>query len=400
TDCADIDDLVQLQLVGEPATSRTSTGWLERNGYLPEFSNRTGGAFFVPEGRNALICLTSYDDSRPSWNWEIADYTSSTIVQAPDVAVPRITWIGASVRERAGISQLNVSLEARGATPCGMRAITVPVSPDRFSLEPEGGIVLCERLALDGYNFVNTGTFVVRVAARFSESFTHTALGLPLGRDRCVGVCETLPPTSYYSVALPIVDVPSGLCGSSFGECDPPTSAVSAGTVQLRVDWEHGARNGATAWNIGPIVEAAGMPNAFDEPQFDTTAHPRFVSDGSGPRLEFDLRSDRPVDYRATLSGDCLLPDTVTVVEGRYEPGLDSSVAFANPCRGGTYSVVVDLVDDGGRSVAYGPTTPGTIWWSVVSIPGTTAEVNVSYRLTLLDDDGRATSLVDTIEAT
>lgn len=394
TDCADIDSLVQLRLIDEPSTIRTSPVWLERNGYLPDFTSRTGAGFYVPEGRNALICLTTYVDSRPSWNWEIADYTWSATVQSPDVAVPRVTWTGASVRERSGISQLNVSLAPRAGRECGTRATTVPVYPDYFTLAPEGGIVLCENYTLDGYSFVNTGNFTVRVSARLDGGFKHTAFALPLGRDRCVGVCETLPPTAYYSVALPLVEVPSGLCGSSFGDCDPPTSAVSGGTVQLRVDWDHGARNGAEAWSMSPIVEAAGVPNEFDEPQFDTTAFPRFINDGSGTRLEFLLRSDRAVDYRATLTGDCLLVDTVTVVEGRWENDRDSRVAFANPCRGATYEILVELIDDEGRSAAYGPRTTGSIWWSLVNIPGTNEVFNVSYRLTLLDDDGRGTSMV------
>ena len=398
--CANIDRLAALQFLAEPTTRRTSTEWLERNGYLNEFTELTSAAFFVPEGRNALICLSSYDDSRPSWNWEVADYISSAVVQAPDVTIPTVTWIGASLRESAGIQQVNVALTPRGAPECGYRALTVPIAPDRFSLEPSGGIVLCENLALDGYNFVNTGNFIVRASARLAGGFKDASAGLPLGRDRCVGLCETLPPTSYYSIALPLVEVASGLCGSSFGVCEPPTSAVSGGTIQLRVDWEHGARNGAEEWSMSPIIEAAGVPWLVEEPQFDTTARPRYVSDSSGARLEFDLRSDRPVNYRATLLGDCMLPETVTVVEGRWQNLLDSRVAFANPCRGATYNILVELVDDEGRSVAYGPHTSGTIWWSAIDIPGTVANVNVSYRLTLLDDDGRATSLVEPIAVT
>ena len=396
TDCADIDTLPQLELVSGTSTARVTLASLERNGYLPEFTQRTGGGFFIPEGRNALICLTSYDDDRPSWNWQVADFTTSTIVQSPDVAVPRVTWSGASVRDRSGVSELYVSLAARGTPECGERGITVPVYDNWFTTEPDRGIVLCERFALDGYNFVNTGTFVVRVATRVDGEYKTTSLGLPLGRDRCIGVCEALPPTSHYSIALPIVEVPSGLCGSSFGECDPPTSAVSAGTVQLRVDWEHGARNGAETWNVGPIVEAAGVPPVFDVPQFDTAAFPRFVEDVSGTRLEFELRSDRPVDYRATLSGDCLLPDTVTVVEGRFE-STPERVSFANPCRGATYRVEIELIDDAGRSAQYGPLSPDGIWANAVSTPGTPLRVNVSYRLTALTDDGRELSYVGPI---
>ena len=391
-DCTDVDRLYDLELVSEPTTARTSTEWLTRNGYSIDFTERTSGAFFVPEGRNALVCLSTYDDSRPSWNLDLADYTYGTVVQAPDYTVPRVTWIGAAVRESARISELTVALGPRGGGTCATRGITVPFAPERFG-SADGGVALCDALTLDGYGYANTGHLIVRAAARAGDGVKTTSAGLPLGHVRCVGLCDVLPPTSYYTVALPLVSVPSGLCGSSFGDCEPPTSAVSGGTIQLRVEWEHGARNGAQSWNMGPIVEAEGVPESFDVPQFDRTAVPRFVSNASGTFVEFDLRSDRPVNYRATLLGDCVRPDTVTIVEGRWESLLDSRVSFANPCRGATYLIAVELVDDEGRSAMYSPSTSGSIWWSYLDIPGTPTRLNVSYRVTLLDDDGRATSV-------
>lgn len=398
-DCASLDWLRPLTYVTEPTTSRASSEWVQRNGYSPWYSERTSGALFVPEGRNVLICLSIYDDSRPSWNWEIADYTYSAVVQAPDVTIPRITWTGASVREPSGITRVEVVLSARGSShTCPIRSLTTPIDADAFG--PEGGVVLCDGFPFDGSAFVNSGNFIVRASARIDGEYQRTSAGLPLSRDRCVGYCETLPETTYYSISLPIVEVPSGLCGSSFGaDCDPPTSAVSGGTIQLRVDWEHGARNGAESWSTSPIIEAEGVPETFDEPQFDTTAVPRYINDSRGRRVEFDLRSDRPVSYRATLIGDCLLPETVTVVEGRWENLLDSRVSFANPCRGTTYWILVELVDDEGRSAAYGPHTSGSIWWHPLDIPGTTARFDLAFRLTSLDDDGRATSLVAPVSA-
>ena len=390
-DCTNVDRLYDLELVSEPTTTRSNTAWLTRHGYSIDFTHRTSGAFFVPEGRNALICLSTYVDSRPSWNLDLADYTYGTVVQAPDYTVPRVTWIGATVRESARISELTVALGPRGGGTCGVRGVAVPFAPERFD-DPDG-TVLCDALTLDGYGYANTGHLIVRAGARVAEGVKMTSAGLPLGHIRCVGLCETLPPTSYYTIALPLVEVPSGLCGSSFGDCEPPTSAVSGGTIQLRVEWEHGARNGAESWSMGPIIEAEGVPESFDEPQFDRTAVPRFVSNASGTFVEFDLRSDRPVNYRATLHGDCVRPDTVTVVEGRWENVLDSRVRFANPCRGATYILIVELVDDVGRSATYGPSTSGAIWWSYLDIPGTPTRVNVTYRVTLLDDDGRATSV-------
>ncbi|MBX9471699.1 hypothetical protein [Microcella sp.] len=391
-DCSTVETGAPLRLVGEPVTQRSDTEWLARNGFSNQFTERTSGAFYVPEGRNALVCLSSYDDSRPSWNWEVADYTYSSVVQAPDYTVPRVTWINTTVRPSARLSEVTVVLGPRGGGACAARGITVPFAPERYD-DPDIP-PLCAGVNLDGFNYYNTGHLIVRAGARVADGVKWTSAGLPLGFQRCAGFCDTLPERSYYTIALPLVPVPSGLCGSSFGDCDPPTSSVSGGTVHLRVDWEHGARNGAESWSMGPIVEAEGVPFLLYEPQFDRTAVPRYVNDASGRRVEFDLRSDRPVNYRATLLGDCFLPETVTVVEGRWENLGDSLVSFANPCRGATYSIHVDLIDDEGVSAAYGPTTSGSIWWSYLDIPGTTEAFNVSYRLTLIDDDGRGTSMV------
>jgi hypothetical protein len=240
---------------------------------------------------------------------------------------------------------------------------------------------------------VRTGDVILQ--AKIGD-ITNNVL-LPLSSMACTGICD-LPASATYQLLLPTVRVASGLCGSSFGDCDPPTSEVAAGTATFRVDWYQGFLNGQSEWAIGEVIESTPETVVSHRAQLNTRHALKEVSDASGFHLEFDLEVDRPVRFTATLRGDCVLPGTVTELTGAYDTGTHR-LRFSNVCHGTDYRAMVQLFD-GDAVVSYGDGSPDG-YWGAGAIRTTPIQrvLNFGYRVTDTDP-GRNTSLLKPLEVT
>lgn len=394
TACGDEEErgLYSLRPLTEPSTVSTDIEYLERNGYQVDFAKRTGQAFFLEEGSTTMLCLFVYDTDRPSWSWDTAEYRYSVVVQPPDVTVPSVTLTDIGVHPSyRGDAALFIRGWDRSRASCSGRGFHLATAEASFGSGYEESI--CQWGHLSGGQGVRTGDVILQ--AKIGD-ITNNVL-LPLSSMACTGICD-LPASATYQLLLPTLQVASGLCGSSFGDCEPPTSELAAGTATFRVDWHQGFQNGQAEWAIGEIAESTPETVVSDRAQLNTRKALEEVSDASGFHLEFDLEVDRPVRFTATLSGSCILPATVTELTGVYDTGTHR-VRFSHVCHGTDYRASVQLFD-GDAVVAYGDGSPDGYWGpGAIRTSAIQKVLNFGYRVTDTDP-GRNTSLLKPLEVT
>jgi hypothetical protein len=185
----------------------------------------------------------------------------------------------------------------------------------------------------------------------------------------------------------------SGLCGSSFGDCDSPTSTVPGPIVYLDLVFEEGDGGGRPDWIWGepfafepPPREAPEVP---DQPRMD-----RFSSQVVGVRrdaLLVTVNFDRPVTLRASLEGDpteqCLAGEAPTF----SSDGLRASYSFEMDglCTYTDYRVRLEVTDEAGSTLVFTtlpPSSPGEYGWAGgANTLGYDVSYQVNYRSFLVD---------------
>lgn len=395
TECSDEEERGQYypKPLTEPNTANVDIEYLERNGYQPGFLKRTGQAFFLEEGSTTMLCMFVYDIDRPSWSWGTASYRYSVVVQPPDVTVPSVTLTDISLHPSVrGDGAVFIRGWDRSRWRCSGRGFNF-ASLDAFFGSGDFEEPICQWGHLSGGNGVRTGDVILQ--AKVGENKNNVLL--PLSSIACTGICD-LPASATYQLLLPTVRIASGLCGSSFGDCEPPTSEVAAGTATFRVDWHQGFRNGQSEWAIGVVAESTPETVIADRAQLNTRKALKEVSNASGFHLEFDLEVDRPVRFTATLNGDCSLPGTVTELAGEYDSGTHR-LRFSNVCHGTDYRAIVQLFD-GDAVVSYGDGSPDGHWaLGAIRTTPIAKLLNFGYRVSDTDA-GRNTSLLKPLELT
>ena len=376
----------QLDSVTTISTGDVSAAHLDRNGYQERFTKRTSQVFWVPEGATIGVCLSSYVENRASFDWAQANYRHQETLHSPDRMLPTVSLEAIDLVRTVAADAVTVTASTRDNLGCG----TPWEGPSRQGDEVAGSdlrnVVLCSIGNHSGLVGLSTssGDVLIRTAVRQGDEVTSTRILLPLGREACRGVCET-PETSWYRVSLATIQVPDGICGSSFGDCEPPTREASAGTALLKVEWDQGERNGLTEW--GRTAAVSGQPAVLprpDFPQMDTaqritvTKVPGFY----GADASFLLSTDRPVSYTARLVSDCALPGGVTEASGRSEGRV--TVTFSKLCVGEVHTGQVELADAAGAVTTYNVVPGDSLWAHGASGVGLPAEPSMlSWSLSL-----------------
>jgi hypothetical protein len=376
----------RLEAVENMRTEAVSAAQRERHGYHDRYTKRSSQSFWVPEGSTIAVCLASYLDDRPSYSWAQANYRHQEVLHSPDRTLPTISLERVDLVRTVGAEAVKISARTRDALGCGTawegpsrQGRTVPASDLRDA-------VICSIDNLGGLVGLSTssGDVVITSVVTQGEAVTWNQNLLPLGPEACRGVCAT-PETSWYRISLATIQVPDGICGSGFGDCDPPTREHSAGTALLKVEWEQGAQNGLSEW--GRTAPVAGQPAVLpppDYPQMDTreeitvTRIPGFY----GADASFLLATDRPVTYTARLRSACELPGSVTEVSGRSEGR--TLVRFHKLCLGESHGGQVELTDDTGAVSTYNVTPGDNLWPSGaigVGVGGDASELGWSLSL-------------------
>jgi hypothetical protein len=297
------------------------------------------------------------------------------VFQSPDRTVPVVSLAGVSLVRTVAADGITVSGRTREGNRCG-GWVGPETETDTIELPTELPVI-CEPFA----GTSSRGDVVVNAAVTQGDNETNQSSVLPLSREACRGTCD-LPETSWYRVSLPTIRVGTGLCGSSFGDCEPPTAEVSAGSALLRVDWSQGNTNGQIGWATGLPSQGAPDRTRPDAPQMNTFEELRATPAGStgAYNLGFRLQTDRPVTYSVHLFGSCTTDGLVTDVTGTTT-GV-AMINFGHACLGSEYRAEVELVDeDGNRSLW--TQTPGPNFWpyGYTSTPLRDTDLSVSYTV-------------------
>ena len=366
-----------------------------------DFSRKRVATWAVPEGSTMLVCARWYQaGGAASWATVQPLYESSAILQAPDRVNPRLELTRVSPYGR-GLESIDFTVSTAEGVACwhsiwspGDAADSLP----RFLCDTSGVAAPSTGSArVDTRGFLSdrgsSGDLVVRMLSSFAGGASvETSVLIPSVDRGCRGVCS-LPGDAWYEVALGSVGQPGGLCGSSFGDCTPPTRTVSAGSVQLKALWSQGAMNGREDWSVTPTVDFAPdyvLPDEaqFDQNQrwtFDDVAYPLYSQVPQNyVAARFTLAVDRPVDYTlrftdgppGVASERCDLPGAPLEVSGHTDDSVDIRIPGA--CLGALYYAELILVDAAGNRVAWNFIDRSHFWSaraSNVRVPGATAEL-------------------------
>lgn len=378
--CASSRGGSDLPWLADIATTDVSASYLAAHRYQPAYTKRTSASFWVPEGVTIVVCITWTNPDAPSWNWRTALLQSETVLQTPDRTVARVSVEAVNLTRTMAAGSVELRARTREGEGCGIwsgPSVEGAVVPSADLVDA----TLCRPNLFGSFTRGTRGDIVVTSAVTQGETETFTSSMLRLNREVCYGSC-VLPEPSYYDVSLATIRVGAGLCGSSFGSCDPPTRETSAGSARLRVDWEQGNLNGRSEWFISSSSE--GRPDRVvpDLPQMDTfqeitaTRTPGFF----GYDLGFSLNTDRPVTYTATLEGDCFLPSTETEKTGSSAGA--ARITFARTCAGGSYWIDVELVDEAGTRAVWNVNLYPTRWaYGFITTPGQLTNLSVDYSI-------------------
>ena len=354
----------QLEAVKTMRTEEVSAAERERHGYQEKYTKRSSQSFWVPEGSSIAVCLASYLDDRPSYKWAQANYRHQEVLHSPDRLLPTVTVHNVNLVRTVAAEAVKISGRTRDNLGCGTswegpsrRGDDVPASDLRDA-------VICSIANHSGRVGLTTssGDVVITTVVEQGETVTWNQSLLPLGPEACRGLCAT-PETTWYAISLATIQVPDGICGSSFGDCDPPTRETSAGTAMLKVEWEQGTQNGLSDW--GRTTPIAGQPAILpppDYPQMDTREEITVtrIAGVYAADASFLLATDRPVNYTARLASRCELPGGVTEVSGRSEGRV--TVRFHKLCLGELHGGQVELTDDTGAVTTYNVTPGDNLW--------------------------------------
>jgi hypothetical protein len=302
------------------------------------------------EGRAYLICMWWVQSPVRSFdNATVVDRESRWVV-TPDRNITRIRVNSVRAASGSGVALDSIRVHARCAT---VLVPGVDLSRDESYRVPAGEGELCD---YNGYEQPDVTEITMVTGA--GDEFTF-AVPSPADAEIGMGVVR---------VNLD-VERRSGLCGSSFGPCDPPTTVYPGPQVTLLVETYPGEESGWDDWFVrGPETFAAqpAEPVALPEnPQIDLF--------GSGltavgrDHIQVVAGFDRPVSLVARLHGapddPCLLGASPEMVVADLRQ--NHSFAFGGLCALREYAVDLTVTDADGHTVTFStnPTDDGLPWY-------------------------------------
>ncbi|MBX3091737.1 MAG: hypothetical protein KF801_04430 [Cryobacterium sp.] len=369
----------------------------------PGFTRKQVSTFAVPEGSTVLVCARWYAaGTSPSWLRVSPNFESSAILQSPDRVEPRVTLTRVTPFA-PGLARIRFLVTSAEGNVCGGGTWDTTISG--YDALP---LTVCDlsgsagSAAVDSRGYLSdrgeSGDLVVRMTSGFSNNATvDTDVLIPSIDGGCRGVCS-LPDSAWYEVALGTIDRPTGLCGSSFGDCTPPTRAISAGTVQLEVSWTQGSTNGRADWAVTPTVDSAPDYVVPEEVQLDLNQEWTF-SDPSYPagygniaplpyvNGTYRLVVDRPVHYLVRFTdgvpGEASVScATGTPLEVRGHADREATIVMPGACVGALYYAEIELVDATGHGTVWNLQDRSHYWGSasILSVPTIAASMQYDVR--------------------
>lgn len=371
-DCSTWDGESELSRIAPESVLEVSAGYLAEHNYVAAFTRRTTSVFTVPEGSVVVVCARWYDREAPSWRTDVPTEQLSAVVTSPDTLQPVVRVTGLSLARPVDVGSIRISASTPFGVGCPTRLSLPYFDAETGAVLPVDELLCAPGSSANPWESGSVGNIVVTSEIASREREVTTSRVLPLSRYNCTGVCA-LPPTLTYELLLPTVIVGSGLCGSSFGECTPPTRDVALGTVTLTVTWEQGATTGASEWTVGEsslVVPEDDMP---DYPQLNVFRAVTAELDpiGISGAVRVPIEVDRQASYRVSIEGDCFIggPPPVAVGEAvRAGTGFEATARVGSLCAGERYSVTVELTDADGNRATYGASEPYPFVWGAADI--------------------------------
>jgi len=361
-----------------PVTRTTAPGYNERNGFLPQYDRRTTSSVGLGYGQTFLLCVRWFDGDRPSFEADIPVREYRQFVSTPDPLQPMISVDRLDLVR--GVRDGGLLLTGRDLSGGWCGSWRGPTAGESFAdgaslaAGDRPSAIVCQPGTTA--NLVVITSQVASVGGPTSASFAITVP--PSG---CSGAACEAPEPLFYRVALADVRVPTGLCGSSFGSCDPPTRLTSVGSLVLRLDWVHGTGNGLPDWVLEAPIDGPPDVERPAAPQLDTNQRVR-VTDGAARYtsvLSFNLVVDRPAEYTVRVVGDCVPDGLIAEQVGRVESR--TVITFPNACLGTRYRFEVVLVGDDGTTSTWSPAAVENRWErGVVDVPGVVSRLVVSLE--------------------
>lgn len=328
--------------------------------YERAYDTATSLEYWPDEGTQATLCVWI---TRPP----VRSFDKPVVRQRTtlDVASPR--WY----RTRVSVSEAHLD---RGVTEGPIQArieesgfnSTFPaeVVPDGT---PSGDVVIEDPvLVADSGATMHPWAATLTVSSGFGE--VRTVIDTPNKLCPVTPPTGALCPTSYtrtYTVQVPGPRAGSGLCGSSFGDCDPPTTETFLGELVVSVESYAGPSGppsygeGFSNWDVAngtfAAAEAVGLP---DHVQVDGNGTSGVASSGiygTRPQVSVTVFTDRPVIM--TASSDYWdVPGNSCGLEPQADTTLSQIHNFRWPavCFGQTYYIEADMVDAAGRTTHAG----------------------------------------------
>lgn len=346
--------------------------WLRDNGYGDQFNRRSSVAYYVPEGSYLAVCVTQQKEDSPSWLDENPLRAERFLVTAPDQTIPVVTVRALIPGSGAEPDRVTIGASTVEGQFCG--AVYSPSSGEDYSSRDFNNSPLCDFSSRVGQALGTDANLVISTSAEHGDSTNRGVYALDLARDVCIGSCPVLPPTSTYSLPL-------------------GTREASEGGVRIRVDWEQGRQNGASAWEIEELPSETVPDGERGGPRLDTSQE--LVASELLYGLPIDhvnvwtmLVPDRPVDYVATLLGDCYIGDTdalgyptTTEIEGSTSGPV--MLEFVNVCFGERYGILVHMTDAEGLTTVYSSEAGTDERWYGSHVTTPLLEIPVDYAFSI-----------------
>lgn len=315
----------------------------EGDGYEPGIESSVVTRFVAEEGTTYEICTWVAKPPRRSFDKPPVVLRDTITVRAPRHLRVRI-WFG------GGHSDVPLDAGSLGirTTNWGWGTLRWPDAPARarafFLDEP--------LLVADSGSALVPATTLVEVTGPEGDVLEVT---LPTPTNCAIGIFGCVREGyTHHDVPIPGGRVGTGLCGSGFGGCEPPSREVFLGNVRLLVETYAGPAGPpepglfGDPWDVDPqtTFTPSGGFTATPEPQIDlnqsalTVIDPR---DGGRPGLHAVVWFDRPVQVtavpRPVLGGECPIP---AVAQTTAEPSIVATFDFPDMCWGSMY--VLDLI--------------------------------------------------------
>jgi hypothetical protein len=331
--------------------------------YERRFDTAVSVEYWPGEGVAATICAWITKPAVRSFDRPQVLQRTTLDVTAPRWYRTRITATEAHLDRAVGEDPVTARVEEGGFSAFGSVGRTEVLAP---GTEP-GLLTLDEPIVIaDSGASMHPYQATVAVATTFGE--IRTVVETPNKLCPVTPPSGALCPTSFrdtVTVRIPGPRAGSGLCGSSFGECEPPTTETFLGELTLVVE-SYAGPSGPPAYGegFGGWDVATGRFAAADDPEptpyarLDwnrSTAVASSTASGQRPVVTLVMMADRPVTATASSvgwdrTGECgLQPQSSTTLSVNHVFRWDAA------CFGTSYFLEAVLTDAAGRETRFGP---------------------------------------------